>query len=184
MSKARELARSIQCINNLRQLGAAAIGYVYEHEGWFPLANANRPGGEPELGMPWYADYAVASYVGLIRLDKKGPGQCPSDQAVWEKIFPMRKGLSYGMNECLGSAYYVASNEGYRRYETLKNPAATCLFMDANRYSLIASSPSDAWTFRHQCGANVSYADGHCGRIEKKQVPMEMTDVFWDKLSP
>ncbi|MDD2708746.1 MAG: prepilin-type N-terminal cleavage/methylation domain-containing protein [Verrucomicrobiae bacterium] len=182
VSRVRELARSVECVNNLRQLHMAVQSYVNDNEGWFPLANANRPGGATAVGSPWYSTRVIAQYVGHTRLDsEKGPAQCPSDKQVWTKVYPLTKGISCAMSEYLGCEFRIPVNYGYRRADSLKSPAATCMFIDSDRYNIATASPDYAWTFRHQNSANVVYCDGHCGKVEKSQIPTNEYDLFWDK---
>src|SRR5438552_12777999 len=56
LNKARESARQVQCLSNLRQLSTAVISFANEHKGWMPGragqgvigytdADRNQPGG-------------------------------------------------------------------------------------------------------------------------------------------
>lgn len=37
----RERARSVSCMNNLRQMGVAVSGYLGDHDGWYPEVETN-----------------------------------------------------------------------------------------------------------------------------------------------
>jgi prepilin-type N-terminal cleavage/methylation domain-containing protein len=45
LSRARQHAISAQCMNNLKQVGMAAMMYANEHKGWFPPSNGGAPSG-------------------------------------------------------------------------------------------------------------------------------------------
>ena len=66
---AQESARSVFCLNNLRQQGVFNLGYVDEHEDEFPMHSSY----DPPVGFLWWIPYVEGSgssaYVTL---------QCPS----------------------------------------------------------------------------------------------------------
>ncbi len=70
LSKAREKAKQISCVNNLKQIGLANIQYIDESDGYMVLAF--------QLNQPWYHKWSWALYDG-------GYGgtalfECPSTQ--------------------------------------------------------------------------------------------------------
>src|SRR5205814_1703304 len=44
LSRARVQAVSVQCMNNLKQIGNAAMLYANENKGWLPPGNSANPG--------------------------------------------------------------------------------------------------------------------------------------------
>ncbi len=62
LAKAKESAKRIQCVNDLRQIGMAVVMYVDEHEGYFP-ERGNTPSSTsnywPLLLQPYYVETKV-----------------------------------------------------------------------------------------------------------------------------
>lgn len=54
LSRARETAKRIKCLSNMRQLGAAVMAYTVDNEGHFPRLGSWHPQGQP------------GSYTGLL----------------------------------------------------------------------------------------------------------------------
>ena len=53
LNRAREQAKRVQCLSNLRQLGNAFIAYCNENKGWLPRAAPYSSGSRPERDEDW-----------------------------------------------------------------------------------------------------------------------------------
>ena len=62
LSKARDSAREVMCMNNLRQIGLGVAMYQNDFSGWVPVANAGFPV-TPALSAPAYWDAMLWKYV-------------------------------------------------------------------------------------------------------------------------
>ena len=53
LNRAREQAKRLQCLSNLRQLGLAFISYCNDNRGWLPRAAPYTSGSRPERNEDW-----------------------------------------------------------------------------------------------------------------------------------
>ncbi|HZL35357.1 MAG TPA: prepilin-type N-terminal cleavage/methylation domain-containing protein [Tepidisphaeraceae bacterium] len=88
LNRARENAKQVKCLSNLRQLGMAFVMYLNDNRGHFPSAAPFEPPGgrpiEPEDWLYWETsrnidDSAVARYIGLKGDGLRAALRCPSD---------------------------------------------------------------------------------------------------------
>jgi prepilin-type N-terminal cleavage/methylation domain-containing protein/prepilin-type processing-associated H-X9-DG protein len=82
LSRAREQAKAVQCLSNLRQMGTAITMFSSEHKGFLPKAWFNdrpRPGSSELWNYPnadvWEWSYVVSTYLAK----NEGVFRCPSD---------------------------------------------------------------------------------------------------------
>jgi prepilin-type N-terminal cleavage/methylation domain-containing protein/prepilin-type processing-associated H-X9-DG protein len=82
LSRAREQAKAVQCLSNLRQVGTALTMFTSEHKGFLPKAWFNdrpRPGSAELWNYPnadvWEWSYVVSTYLAK----NEGVFRCPSD---------------------------------------------------------------------------------------------------------
>lgn len=88
LNRARENAKQVKCLSNLRQLGMAFMMYVGDNRGHFPSAAPFEPfpgrPREPEDWLYWETgrdidDSAIARYIGLKGDSLRATLRCPSD---------------------------------------------------------------------------------------------------------
>ena len=153
-AKAREKARQIACINNVRQIGMAMGSYLYDH---------NHPPYCPRPAVPGGIHWAVAvqPYIRNYQIF-----QCPSGNPSYYDIgalAPPGFGITYGLNEYLSS--------GSIRLRGLRDPSELAILADSastwssqgtlsqGRYVWPASPQ---WCVKmHNDGAVIAFADGH-----------------------
>jgi prepilin-type N-terminal cleavage/methylation domain-containing protein/prepilin-type processing-associated H-X9-DG protein len=107
LSRARERARSIQCVNNVRQLRLALQGFVTENR-VYPLGvNPNSGDGPyPEHNGSWVAALQHSELSGARTSTNRIPSRVYLHQGVWQcpsapkrpDLPPNRGYLSYGYN--------------------------------------------------------------------------------------
>jgi prepilin-type N-terminal cleavage/methylation domain-containing protein/prepilin-type processing-associated H-X9-DG protein len=136
LGRARENARRIACLSNLRQVANAMFMYTGENKGWFPCVavfgnglgygSPTAPDGYPPDWIGWPEDWIVwrnkepgDKVLGSIAKYLGNPSSgkvllCPSDDPSWRKI-------------ANGSGYYPYSYvmNSYLSYGTVYNPHVT-----------------------------------------------------------
>lgn len=187
LSKAREAAKSMQCLSNQRQIGLAMAMYQNDHDGMFPQyadgPNWTVSSNAAPLTSIWSAQLAVqGQYVGTYKvydcptLASEAPFDNPN---VWGSLFGWYVYIDYGYNYLhLGSDGANLYGNGAKglaaRIDDLGTPTDTIVTADSLMYSLqprvrgyayihyssVAVHSVDA---RHSSAVNVLYADGHAG---------------------
>jgi prepilin-type N-terminal cleavage/methylation domain-containing protein/prepilin-type processing-associated H-X9-DG protein len=174
LSSAREQSKSLQCLSNLRQLGAAAHNYIVLNDGHFPIAY-------------WGADswdFAAGGKPGLLWMGRTDVRiqQCPSFD-----------GRSMTLADPFTGYNYNTSYIGHGQFEAIvapakanqvRDPSRTALFGDgqyasgANKYMRspftwagdTAKTLRHAGTqgFRHRKKTNVCFCDGHAEPLAQR----------------
>ena len=169
LSKAREKARSISCVSNLKQLALTTQMYTDDHSGWTFCA------GEGSASIPYQNTYWGTLIYNLNYLQDTRPLFCPS-------LLNASSGLrfTYGFRVKNTSAIYLnlGDNFGWRNASLTVSgsfttaPSSLLLIGDTIR---TAGTPtfkdqmcmldSSAWRggvhVRHSETANFAFADGH-----------------------
>lgn len=170
LSRAKESARSTQCLSQMRQIGLAVRLYADGHDDEFPrsqhsaFAHGQLPWGRaiaPELGQ---GDMAWTNLL-------TGLYHCPSD--------PRKGAWSYGQNVYFElnpeNDDYTGSPQTWRRVANVPKPSATILQAENSSGAsgsmgadhIMAhfwTSPQDASDVeprRHRARSNYSFGDGH-----------------------
>jgi prepilin-type N-terminal cleavage/methylation domain-containing protein/prepilin-type processing-associated H-X9-DG protein len=195
LNQARNKARAITCINNLKQLGLATLQYADENKGWAPPNNT--PHSYPYYLVDRTSDHPAA-YRGTGLLKRSDAYMCPA----WKPntfVGATNTGGSYGQ-----WPYYVygirrgsdfpgtGPNFAYRISDTKKYepvnlpPSKFILYGDSINLNnqlqtnamYVYSSNSAAATYqmhaRHGGRANIWCADGHA----ESASPGELYDSF------
>ena len=187
---ARETARGVQCLSNLRQLAAAAHHYAASNDGSYPIGyfNASSPG--MALAHNW--DFTLVRNLstgvrevrpGLLWAGR-GDGavhQCPSFDGRSNTLADPFTGYNYNVS-------YIGYGDGEAvkrpaRVSEVRSPARTALFGDgqwgsgANKYMRSPKThPGDpslmrhAGTqgYRHRGATNVAFCDGHAEPVRER----------------
>ena len=163
LSRAREAARSAQCLSQQRQLGLAVDRFADDHSDYFPrsqhsaFAHRELPWGRtlaPYLGSDTNAWNALLFSV----------YHCPTDRRVGS--------FSYGQNvyfELGPSDDYAGKPDTWRRRMEVPHPAATVLYAenDSEADHIMpnfwggAQDATDVAQSRHAGRANYTFVDGH-----------------------
>lgn len=183
MSQAGKRARSIKCLNNLRQIGSAAMQFAANSNGQLPMSQHQNEHG---LGISWYAslgDYLDApkdsfgNYVKSPEIFK-----CP--------VYPQKqRPYTYAINDFLTPYPYGAEQVNYSRLPALPQPSSTLLFAECNeKYSASdhfhfadgdvgyssSAFASQIAVERHGKAANYLFADGHAESLAWTTVQTEL----------
>lgn len=167
-SRARENARKISCLSNMKQLGLSFMQYTMDYDGKFPGAGQFQRWGDPDNahwvhgtnGEPLY-DLGTGAYRTGQVVDVAGGSlynyvkstqvyMCPSN-------LNREKVDSYSMNCALAGA----------RDSAISEPSSVILVDDEasnnDGYFYAVNSPNstDQLTRIHNGGGNLAYCDGH-----------------------
>ncbi len=190
---ARESAKSIKCLSNLRQMTIAAQEYAILYNGSYPPAIG--PGySDGTLGYAYQWDFTIVTLLAPPYTQTARPGLLWSGQSIMEvQQCPSfdGKSMSAGAEKFTGYNYntsYIGRGKVGTLFDPpakvnqVRCPSATVLFGDgqyaagANKYmrSPVASTfisdgvvPTTSGTqgFRHRKKTNASFADGHAESI-------------------
>jgi prepilin-type N-terminal cleavage/methylation domain-containing protein len=174
LSQAREKARQVNCINNLKQLSLAMIMYINDYDDWFP----------PNHGRVW-PDYLYSlNYVASRWVDSNPPQgvwRCASEKytGAMSSVGDWR-GTHYGLNHYLSYHNFGPESPFYcwRKLGRIQNPGGVYMIGDTLGDDCAALRPND-WVYgaarkRHVNNSvwNVSYLDGHAEGLK------ETTDLY------
>ncbi|HZZ43319.1 MAG TPA: prepilin-type N-terminal cleavage/methylation domain-containing protein [Tepidisphaeraceae bacterium] len=198
LNKARDTAKTVSCLSNLRQCSIALNMYANEHKGWMPFpttalgSDVSTPAGE---GNCWF--FLIDPYIGAKPnpndpITSKDAGgrtlgrvkQCPS---VWDDI---TEDLQYSVRSYKYNTHLRRSTpiQWMCKITDVKHPEQTVMVgdsigydqggpsTDATRYSfgISVTDTSDAWpALRHNkyTAGNIGFCDGHAATQILKLTP-------------
>jgi prepilin-type N-terminal cleavage/methylation domain-containing protein len=132
LGKARETAKAISCINNLKQLGTGYAMYSGDYNDWLPASFSSGQGGYSGAVGWWYS--CIAPYAGVkTGLEARKNGKINAFQCSTDRRFMISstaRGVSYGQNE-----FITYQNPGAgrirRKIIRAKSPSRTMVIADA-----------------------------------------------------
>ena len=169
-AQAREKARSISCLSNLKQLGTGMMMYTqdYDENMCSPFVGAPGP-----LALTW--DRLIQPYIKSTQIIA-----CPSDiyspsvDIAGGKIVAGNIQRSYTMPSQLGWLWWDGQNNGYGSVFSvplakINFPAITFQLFERDNCNGVGgdwnwcsvSDGSNEWAYRHTGRANLVYIDGH-----------------------
>ena len=149
LNRARETARAISCINNLKQIGVVNTMYVNDFKDWGPAKYAVYPSGCP--GRLWYTLFENQGYMKSVNR-RKTTGTSPTRCASVDPrgISTDHPGLTYTINNSLGGSradrkypfpasagYYASLDNGVSQFAKVtlaKRASSIALYMDSFNY--------------------------------------------------
>jgi prepilin-type processing-associated H-X9-DG protein len=183
IARSREMARSVACLGNLRQMAIAAQAYANENGGSYPIAYYFADEGPRHVAYAWdlttieQAGRPTRVVPGLLwrSTDPTRIQQCPSFEGNANWLADPYTGYNYNTSY-VGHGQYESIPEPIRT-SLVRRPAETALFGDgqwtggANKFMRAPyPNPGDAqfsgrWSgtqgFRHLGSTNVAFCDGH-----------------------
>ncbi len=187
-AKAREKARQISCLNNMKQLSLGFVQYMSDNDGVTPLASDGMGGNATATQGPGWMYYTgfvnnpnntvfdptKGSLYGYVK--SAAVYVCP-DHSLAAKNGPSSAiGDSYGSNGCINAASSTVEPRPGKSEAVFDNPSAIMLLgeeagnvtsydtgttNDAYLYTPNTGTASDKISTRHSGGSNVTYLDGH-----------------------
>ena len=153
LNSARDKARAIACLSNMKQVGLASMGYHNDHEVYMPASAANGydmgTAGHPWIGSRANKIINIKESLLISYMNNNWKALiCTSPLPNWNLSDPenISGGTGYGYNEYgVGGAWYegFASKKGNPFYEPQKKvarPSSTVAFADVLNGSDIATA--------------------------------------------
>jgi prepilin-type N-terminal cleavage/methylation domain-containing protein/prepilin-type processing-associated H-X9-DG protein len=168
LRRAREIAKTSGCLNNIRQIGVAFGNYASDYDGLMLTPYTNDPAGN------WYMHDTIAQdYFNKDRARNCKVYQCPSESKAADTV-----GTHYGINAYLyrdyGSGWLQSPMQ---KLGTLRNPSRSSMLVENYEHSMFEfykddpESYSNTIAFRHDGKANVFFNDFHAASNKYKDVP-------------
>jgi prepilin-type N-terminal cleavage/methylation domain-containing protein/prepilin-type processing-associated H-X9-DG protein len=198
LNQAREKAKGIKCISNLKQISTGTALYLDDNEEFFP----QQKGGNPSYF--WTQTLVYHSYVGNPPLN--GNNLPPVFSCPSRTIAPVRDRPSWGLSTAISEWGDYANGNGIS-FETiklsrLKKPANTFVYVESlawsdyeagtanwgmfmiSRTQTPASTNTTRWMPYHQFmsgNANVGFADFHVVGVFRAQMDIYASkdDLPW-----
>lgn len=188
LKNARETAKSISCMSNVKQLGLGFNMYCNDYDGCPPGAFPQDDEGNPII--PYYGSLVVG-YYGYVPYQTRSDGwrgkagcvyNCPSQG--WDNE-NNNHWSSYGPNVMITWNLTGVPPGDYRYYNVghIKYPSKCASFLEGSQEKTPyvngyasggVGGPSDLFQntdfYRHRFGMNVSFIDGH-NEFKKMAVP-------------
>lgn len=171
LSRAKEKARQIVCLNNLKQWGQAMHIYAYENDDYLPPEGT---GTTLNSGTGWYV--ALPRTIGINDYFTKPwrtNSAAPVEHCIW--ICPSNKTRSNGnnlfhycMNEHLDE---TGAEDRPVKISSIPRPAQAVFLFDNGKKAARAQQ-NNVHTNLHQAGANFAFMDGHVARFSNRD--------YWD----
>ncbi|MDD2707287.1 MAG: DUF1559 domain-containing protein [Verrucomicrobiae bacterium] len=197
LKSAREKARQIQCINNLRGIGQAAMVYANENESWLPHSGS----AETTNGVrTWKTQIALSLGSSLLTSSKLEHGifHCPSqsnsscgsaahgDGGFYGGYGWNARYAGYSDDWLSGQAPYVKLSQVAQPVNTILCGDTSDYYAGTTRYYRVfylynwAAAGEDALSVsaRHHGGGNYLWIDGHVSWHERKETWANRADWF------
>ncbi len=179
LGQARDKAKAIKCVSNLKQFGSATAMYVNDYDGWMPAASYYS-----HQATQWrveVAEYVLQSKEITSYSDpdlRAGAFICPGYKSsgklnFWEGGYGWNRSY-FGYREDLTESYKKV------RLKSVTRPSISAFCGDtadneaslSNRYYLNTPSSSDSTRIgdRHSKGINMLWADFHVTKMQKSEL--------------
>ncbi len=193
LGRAKEIAKSIKCVNKQKQI-SAALGMFSDDLGGYLLPYNTYAAKRPyQTGTMPYNEDLLDGFYWYVMLHRKYPGlsgknystfRCPPSDLVKNANAtvkdPTGTGINIGYNVHI-SKYATAQPAAYHTSK-LKAPSQTMQTADAwnakmsgtatgSVYVSARDSTYDSIHYRHLGKANISFLDGHVETRSLKQIP-------------
>ncbi|MDD2706953.1 MAG: prepilin-type N-terminal cleavage/methylation domain-containing protein [Verrucomicrobiae bacterium] len=175
LSQAREKARQITCMNNLRQLGASIAAYATEYDDWLPLVDNGGSSPLPDAASSsWIYCIPLMRNIGVNDIAKnKTALRCPSDKTP-QSYYSGAVLVSYCANYNAGSSWVGR----YKKLSEFSNPSATAWAVESNYTRRGSYGDFAYWDYFHTGGMNVLFLDGHVCWMAK-DIPYYKSGETW-----
>jgi len=204
LNKARDTAKSISCVNNLKQLGTASMLYTESYDGFLPPA-IDLTSGSITAGYPFWAFLEP-----MLKKTTDNPAyssnrhavfHCPSQIGTDTGFTGLKSYNNYSYNGWAG--YFVDSRADSRyaayRIDKITNPSDKIQMGDARIYPDAANSDGTPLTYYcygtvahgtsvcinllmplsgpHSLGPNLLFIDGHVKGMKHSEIQARNIDI-------
>ena len=180
LSKARDKAKQMSCMSNMRQVGSAVHAYADDNADYLPPVVTDT--------VNW-SDYWANTFIWLYIY--KSPSQANWDVPYWSKsVFACSAALltnptppHYALNGWFPNASSTNLFTGQRR-SLATSPSRTLLIGEGTNYHVDGwfwtVPPGQPALFPHiNRSMNIVYIDLHAGSLAYTQMPTATSDIFW-----
>ena len=193
LKQARATARSIGCINNMKQIGIANAGYILTNHDWIVPAQLINPGDY------WFELLAVhgALFKGISPATTTGTFACPSEDTPfgWGKengTLVQYAYTHYFVNAYLTGRPYSTSEYSdnfWTKITRLKQPAQTLFCMDSSKKNQFYTKSSYEFGYRHNARgrsdistlgggkSSLLFVDGHAESVSGMTMRARWADL-------
>ncbi|MBC7785659.1 MAG: prepilin-type N-terminal cleavage/methylation domain-containing protein [Burkholderiales bacterium] len=200
LSRARQSAKTVKCLSNLRQLAVAAVGYAGESRGYYPPAQWGIV--DPVTGLVVKRDWDFAAENGKVIPGLLWQGrttmaiqQCPSFDGRNNSSGDPFTGYNYNTS-------FIGRGNGEgppAKMSQVRQPSRTVIFgdgewkMGANKYmrspqpsptedafsfgEFSTAKASGAQGFRHAGKTNAAFCDGHAETLRMEPFNLGRADL-------
>ncbi|MDD3117038.1 MAG: prepilin-type N-terminal cleavage/methylation domain-containing protein [Victivallaceae bacterium] len=186
LAKAQQYAKSINCINNLKNVNMSLLNYADDFDDITLAHNYNYFGGTSKNN--WVRILCDSKYIS----EKYHGGdplpssilRCTAQNEIMSNAHPA---THFGINVAIGAVYadLTATGKSVWNYDkahgliktsTIKAPSAVCSFGDAHisaysiNYVSTSRTESPFPDARHQGKANLSFFDGHVAALKVNEI--------------
>lgn len=169
LSTARDKAKEIRCLSNLKQIGGATAFYVNDYNNWMPTAS------ESSLPTRWKLE--IAPYIvpnktitNCYDTDLRGGAYVCASYKQKHAVFKSWEG-GYGWNK----TYFGTDNLSRKKLNSVNKPSVSAFCGDTtdkntNEYYLYYLNRPDTSDYtrvgdRHSKGINLVWADFHVSKM-------------------
>ncbi len=170
LSRAKAHAKTIACLNNLRQWGTATLLYVADHDNYLPAEGSSTPG-DSSTNTGWYvllpAEMNLPRYVDMPW--RKDPNVNPG-KSIW--ICPANTRRSNGNNlfhYCLNeNVNGTGDNNVPTQLGSVRQVSRVVWMFDNGKIAAVAQY-NNVHSNLHNAGANFLFLDGHAARFRNTE---------------
>jgi prepilin-type N-terminal cleavage/methylation domain-containing protein/prepilin-type processing-associated H-X9-DG protein len=173
LSKAKEKARAIVCLNNLKQWGQAAQIYATDNADYLPPDGTPNPS-DSSTNTGWYIQLPqVLSLPRYHAMPWRTNATADVGQSVWIcPSNPRRSNTNNLFHYCLNEYINDTGDENHPvKISSLRQHSALVYLFDSKNLPAVGT-PNYVHTNLHSGGAQFTFLDGHSARFNSKE--------YWD----
>ena len=194
LNSAREKARAVSCLNNIKTLGNASQMYLGDNEGYFPthwdaVTQAYSSANDTSLWLGFSPKGLLTSYLGITT--KTNPLETAETYGKYWITGVSKGGASRGKFSCpsypnhdIDPGKFSIVHNFYipgKKSSKLSNHSKKIFFVDANPNSVrkytVYYTEDSLPTSIHGTGVNIGYVDGHAGWRLPSAIPLTSTET-------
>jgi prepilin-type processing-associated H-X9-DG protein len=190
LNKARERARGIQCLGNLKQLGAAGVLYINDSNNYWPI-HYNSAGGEIWYNIAAFQEYylgkslprQVVIKTRALNSNNIPPSLiCPSVKSP-VLVNGLGQLINYGMNlqgfTDIGITWWNANTITSYFLPKIQSPSSKIAHIDSYNWDVsqsganpqnLGNNTTPYVEYRHSGSANVLYFDGRVAQKSPREL--------------